>query len=512
MSAPAPVRAEVTPYSPDSRWLRVDWGAGSASVAGSQSWRRNAHPACGNGEHWLEAGWHWDGTGLRVWSDRYGFIPLFVHQTPERVVVADGIDAMLAAGVPAELDYEALAVFLRTGFFLGDATAFRTMRCVPPASTLRISSNQTSRSDARPAPAAPFSGSRDDAIDEYVRRFRQAIAAALPPSGPNLVPLSGGRDSRHILLEIAAQARDELRALTIVPFPPKALDDVVVAAELCERLRIPHQVLPQPPFRLRAASERLKNRLTSYTTFFHAWYLPMRQAVGSGPAVLHDGIAGDVLSQSQYLSQRRLDAYLDGRYETVADSILGEEGYLPSALTRDTYIRCSREVARDLVIAELRRHHAAPNPIGQFYFWNRTRRAIAPAAFSLLPSDVTVSMPFLHPAVHDFLVTLPGHMLLSRTLHTETISRAFPEVADVPYETKRARDLTNASRYVRTYSALLLKETLHPGGGVLWRRAWLAPRALLSTLTGSRIDIDLIARLVLYLSQLEVLAARQSRA
>src|SRR5437867_3914137 len=84
-----------------------------------------------------------------------------------------------------ELDEDALAVFMRLGYFLGSDTPLRAIRAVmPPIERVHCSELQ-----------------RGALIDEYIERFRAAIQRTLPCEHPAVL-LSGGRDSRHILLEL----------------------------------------------------------------------------------------------------------------------------------------------------------------------------------------------------------------------------------------------------------------------------------------------------------------------
>jgi hypothetical protein len=78
------------------------------------------------GGNWVE--WHWDGASLTVTSDRFGLYPLYYHASDARVVVSPSIDRILGAGVPRELDPDALAAFLALGYYLGVDTPFPAIR------------------------------------------------------------------------------------------------------------------------------------------------------------------------------------------------------------------------------------------------------------------------------------------------------------------------------------------------------------------------------------------------
>jgi hypothetical protein len=64
-------------------------------------------------------------------DDPFGFVPRFQWYGPDGPIVRPALDALLAMGAPAAFDYDALAVFLRLGFFVGDDTPFASIRAVP---------------------------------------------------------------------------------------------------------------------------------------------------------------------------------------------------------------------------------------------------------------------------------------------------------------------------------------------------------------------------------------------
>src|SRR5581483_9545022 len=68
-----------------------------------------------------------------IQSDRFGVRPSFFWRRPDAVLVSASISALLDAGAPPTLDDSAMAVFVRTGFFVGDDTPFASIRAVPPA-------------------------------------------------------------------------------------------------------------------------------------------------------------------------------------------------------------------------------------------------------------------------------------------------------------------------------------------------------------------------------------------
>ncbi len=149
------------------------------------------------------ARWHWDGTRLVVGNDRYGFCPLFWANLPDNgVCVSPSLVSLVEQGAPTDLDIEALAVFFRLGFFVGNDTPFAAIKTVPPNAVLEWENGKLECHGRYPQAPNTTKLSRDEAIDRYIDLFSHAMAKRTPGSDAFAIPISGGRDSRHILLEL----------------------------------------------------------------------------------------------------------------------------------------------------------------------------------------------------------------------------------------------------------------------------------------------------------------------
>ena len=229
------------------------------------------------------ADWSWDGSTLRVRNDRYGFCPVFYFSTPLEIAISDSIDRLLGAGASRDLNHPGIAVFLRLGYFLGDDTAFRQIRMLGPNARLEWSRD---RLDIHSAPfIAPLRiVSRREAMSAYIELFRAAVARRGAPVRPVVVPLSGGRDSRHIVLELCRQNLKPDLCITARPQPStKYKSEVEVAAQLCARLSVRHFVPPPDESLMKA--EMAKNTLTNYTSAEHRWSMPVGKYLSTHAAV-----------------------------------------------------------------------------------------------------------------------------------------------------------------------------------------------------------------------------------
>ena len=450
----------------------------------------------------IYAGWHWDGERLAIETDRYGMYPLFAWTTPRCCAIASDLEALLGLGAPRTLDYDALSVFLRIGFFVGTDTPFRAIRAVPPRPILEWTPDGP-RLIARYPSVVPQALTRDQAIDGFIDTFRTAIARRLPASEFQM-PLSGGRDSRHILLALLEAGAAPSACVTVPHFPWRGADDVTVAAEVCRTTGIPHIVLPQ--WRDRLLAERVKNRCTHFCSDEHAQFMAVAEHLRASTRETYDGIAGDVLSQSSYLNPEIHARFQSHQADSVAEYLLDRYGTTVSdrALERLVTASVFREVPRQRAIERLVRevlpHTSAPNPTSSFFFWNRTRREVALSPFGVMRS-VKVYAPYLDRDVFALLAGLPAAVVMDRTFHTDTIARAYPAVAAVRYEARTQNTHAAGTRRVALQLARLAASP-----GAMLRSATLLPGLCATAVNGHAARLW-YTPLVVYLDQLAKVAS-----
>jgi asparagine synthase (glutamine-hydrolysing) len=430
-------------------------------------------------------GWTWDGDRLTIERDRFGVFPLFYAASRDRVTVSTSVDALLANGVPPALDDAAMAVFLRTGFFIGEDTPFAAIRAVPASGSWTWTAREGVRATAPWQPPRATSLSRKEAIDAFADAVGGSIRRSLAATaGPIVLPLTGGRDSRHILLALQELGCLPDRCVTAIPNPPNAPEDVSVAAALAAAARVPHDVLPRRTDRI--AAEREKNQLTHFCSDEHVQFLPVRDYLKHRPAAVFDGLGGDVLSQSTRLDSVLHRAFGDSRWDAIADRVLGDKAIIEPALqhllTKNAMHRFNRPLAMARVTTEAARHAGAPNPIAAFFFFTRMRREIALVPYALL--DVCqVWTPFLDSDVVELMMSLPFDLVADRQLHDDTLLERYPQCASIPFAGKNQGQEDAAA--VRHDAAALMRLMLKSSSalvdvtGIVARsaRAWLLPKS-----------------------------------
>jgi asparagine synthase (glutamine-hydrolysing) len=384
----------------------------------------------------LFAEWDWDGERLRCQNDRYGFRPLFYFERGETIGISPSVTRLLQLGAPAALDVAAVSVFLRLGFFLGNDTPFTSIRALPPGAFLSWNAGKTEVSGGYPSFRAEH-WSRNDAIDAYIDLLRAAILRSLPQDDHFAVPLSGGRDSRHILLELLAAGAKPKICPTVEHFPPRANSDAAISARLAEALKVKHRILPQPSSRL--AAELKKNVLTGFCSDELSFLLPLASYLPKEATTVYDGLAGDILSAGHLQDDRQRALFASRSLSALAELMISyrwfriSEPVLRAILTPESYGMFDRRVAIARITEELERHCDAPNPAASFFFWNRTRREIALSPLRLLTGVSRVICPYLSQRVCDFLLSLPAKLTSDRRFHTDAILRAHPTVRHIPF-------------------------------------------------------------------------------
>lgn len=379
----------------------------------------------------IYAQWDWDGRRLVVTNDRYGFYPLYYYWHSGEICVSPSIMTILEHVADHSLDYEALAVFLRMGFFINDKTPFKYIKAVPPDTTF-LWSNGRLTVEGKILIYEEQSISRDKAVDRYIELFRQAIQRRRPDE-KFVMLLSGGRDSRHILLELDHQGYRPECCITSAKYPPSSDDDIGKAGLLARALNLKHEVkyYSNPRF----INEIRSFRKSGFCSDENTWIMDTADELRVKTNIIYDGIAGGIgslfyphhvdLMQGQ--SFDRLAAELFKKWNMAGEEIL------KIILTPDFYRQVNVELARESLIKEFKRHRNAAQPLFSFYFWNRTRREIALAPYQIFGDLPKVYSPYLDHDLFDFISGLPGDCPNDTEFHSMIIEKAYPKYAHIPY-------------------------------------------------------------------------------
>lgn len=395
------------------------------------------------------AQWRWNGEKFELTNDRYGFFPLYYFESDGNFGISSSVTALLNhSQVSKKLNDPAMAVFLRLGFFIGNDTPFRDIKPVPPDCRMSWQDgNLQIDSKGNICPPLCNDISRKSAVKEFGELFQSAVEQMLPTEEDKVaVPLSGGKDSRHILFALKRAGYTPDACLTMLYYPPKSNEDAEIAKLVAQALGTRHITLPQSQSRL--YSELRNNILTNFCADEHSWIIALADYIKNEKyTLLYDGIAGGVLSTGKFLTREKLRLYESGDFHSLAELLLRKEGYLTAILPKHLYQRWNRHLAVSHLAKELVKYAHTPNPIAQFLFWNRTRREIALSPWSILANNQTrVFAPFLADQVYDFLASLPVSYLREGQFHLEAINSLYPKYSWLPFESKSKLKPTNEWR------------------------------------------------------------------
>jgi asparagine synthase (glutamine-hydrolysing) len=485
------------------KYLKVQYRGEEWRLSGNRRYFVQQDPVTDtNGRNWnLSAGWEWLGDSVRALSDPNGFIPIFYHASQSEFVISTSLLTVMEHLPEAALDWDALSVFMRVGFFLGTDTPIAGIRVLPPNARLYWS-NGSLQVDGGIKHPKPLDILQAEAVDCYAALFRAAIRRRPPGDDAVVVPLSGGRDSRHIIYEMHAAGWRPAAVLTGCQRWPPERDGEGQPAILVAR----HLGLEQAIVRIFSSfsGEMEKNHLTHFCADEHGWYLSLAQAIRGRFAVVYDGLAGDVLSNGLGYTPKRLALFRRGDLAPLADDLLGPATNIPY-LSRDLARRLDYERARARLVAELQQHQDAPNPVSSFLFWNRTRREIGLAPLCMLGDGIRVQVPYMDAELVTFLHALPAERFGMPGFHDQVIAQAFPQFADIPFEGKTTRSSSNYGEALRI--ALEIITTLPAGRGtgeVNWR--WALSRSIGAVLTGQASVVSWWSNRLFYFMQLRKLA------
>jgi hypothetical protein len=447
--------------------------------------------------------WCWTGSELVVQSDRYGLIPAYYAAGPDFFAISTSLGPLLEAGVSDELDEEALAVFLRLGTFLADDTPYRAIKALPPGTDFVWKGAGHEPTGRRPLGEVEPGLTRAEAVRRYGTLFQCAVERRAGPSAEQVVALSGGMDSRHVLLELCRLGRRPSFAVTAQAYPGEPSEDVELARAVSRYAGVPHVVLEPDDAWL--AAERRKNEETGFGALEHTWGIALADSLRGRASAVFDGLAGDVFTDCRGVaSAERVELFRRGRFAQLASDFLGPDvGPLPY-LSRELAGRMTWDRAVRRFCEECERYAAAPNPPAAFWFWNRTRRTVSALPYGSWQRSLHVLTPFLDHALFDFMAGLPWSLVDDFTFHAETIRREFPALAHVPFCSSAGRPSRAASARHRRMARAALRCVLSAEPP-----SYLSRRYVTGRLARALVDRRYarasawLPPLVVYLSQLE---------
>lgn len=394
-------------------------------------------------------------------ADRYGIVPLFYHLAGNRLIVSTEIAEVANRLGSISLSQENLAVFFYLGFFLGPDTPFNEIQTLGPGERITWQHGQSQVEqkqyfDHRPASTLVES----DAVDTYIDLFNTSMRRR-KPTKKCILPLTGGKDSRHVLMDMLRSDVRPNACITCEMYPPRDNADCKTAKHICDNYALKHYRLATYP---QFEAEQEKNANTYFCSDEHTWAISYKHFLQqfNEPLVSFDGIGGDILSSSRLAKPIYHQHYINGELDQIADAILPRDGTpLFDGLPEHWRLDGHHDYVKQRVIAELQSYRDWQNPVNMFFFFSRTRRESSLISFGVLRHACRAYMPFLDRDVFDFLTSLPPSIIQEKSIHTDAFQKAFPESLEIPFSLPKPRRFAGICEELRLAAGVSVQSIRH---------------------------------------------------
>jgi len=183
--------------------------------------------------------------------DRFGKKPLYYAQTPSGFYFGSELKCLRAAGVPLDLDREALRLYFQFGYIADPYSPFRAVRKLMPGCWIEYSADG-SVEQGRYWRLPPFSEenrtgcSESQAGEKLQALFDEAVRIRMIADVPLGAFLSGGIDSSLVVASMALQSSEPVKTFSI-GFEEAAYNELKYAALVAKRYRTDHHEIVVRP-------------------------------------------------------------------------------------------------------------------------------------------------------------------------------------------------------------------------------------------------------------------------
>jgi asparagine synthase (glutamine-hydrolysing) len=181
---------------------------------------------------------------LLLARDRFGKKPLYYAAMPDGLFFASELKCLKAAGVPLDLDREALRFYFQFGYVPDPWSPFQAIRKLAAGGWLEYDARGAVRQGRywrlpAPAEAAPAELTLDGACEMVRGLFDESVRLRMIADVPLGAFLSGGIDSSAIVASMALQSRDPIRTFSI-GFEEAEYNELEYAAAVAKKYRTDH--------------------------------------------------------------------------------------------------------------------------------------------------------------------------------------------------------------------------------------------------------------------------------
>jgi asparagine synthase (glutamine-hydrolysing) len=195
----------------------------------------------------------WDSRKRKILlvRDRFGKKPLYYAQTPAGFYFASELKCLRAAGVPLDLDPDALRLYFQFGYIADPFSPFRAIRKLMPGCWIECSVEGEIR-QGRYWRLPPFSEDNHTGMSEAQARqrvrelFDESVRIRMIADVPLGAFLSGGIDSSLVVASMAMQSSEPVKTFSI-GFEEAAYNELHYASAVAKKYNTDHHEIVVRP-------------------------------------------------------------------------------------------------------------------------------------------------------------------------------------------------------------------------------------------------------------------------
>ena len=205
---------------------------------------------------------------LTLARDRFGEKPLYYGRQGDVLLFGSELKALKAhPAFRAEIDRDALALYLRHGYIPAPHSIYKGIFKLPPGTSVQISAELgmgepiiywSARQAAESGQRNLFEGGEVEAVQELERLLQQSIAGQMMADVPLGAFLSGGVDSSVVVALMQAQSRRPVKTFTI-GFKDQDYNEAEYAQAVAKHLGTEHTELYVTPQQAMAVIPQLSH-------------------------------------------------------------------------------------------------------------------------------------------------------------------------------------------------------------------------------------------------------------
>jgi asparagine synthase (glutamine-hydrolysing) len=195
----------------------------------------------------------WDRVRQRILvvRDRFGKKPVYYAVLPDGLYFGSEIQCLRVAGVPLDVDDEALKLYFHFSYVPDPWTAFRAIRKLPPGSWLTYDSSGRIEQGTYwklPPPAEKAApGQTPEQVRQQIRdKFDESVRIRMMADVPLGAFLSGGIDSSSVVASMALQSKEPVKTFSI-GFKEPQFNELEWASLVAKKYNTDHhQIIVEP--------------------------------------------------------------------------------------------------------------------------------------------------------------------------------------------------------------------------------------------------------------------------